>query len=56
MKLGLYKQPTAQGGNTLSSLGLPNYEEGTELGQDGKPYTGTGDKFIVGPGGTIRKG
>tara|TARA_R100001460_G_scaffold102546_1_gene147185 strand:+ start:374 stop:2350 length:1977 start_codon:yes stop_codon:yes gene_type:complete len=55
-QLGLYNEAPAQGGNTLSSLGLPNYEEGTALGSDGKPYTGTGNKFIVGPGGTIQKG
>ena len=55
-QLGLYNESPAQGGNTLASLGLPNYEEGTALGADGKPYTGTGNKFIVGPGGTIQKG
>jgi len=55
-QLGLYNESPAQGGNTLASLGLPNYKEGTELGADGKPYTGTGNKFIVGPGGTIQKG
>ena len=55
-QLGLYNEAPAQGGNTLASLGLPNYKEGTELGEDGKPYTGTGNKFIVGPGGTIQKG
>jgi len=55
-QLGLYKEPSSQEGNTLASLGLPNYKEGTELGADGKPWTGTGNKFIVGPGGTIQKG
>jgi len=51
--LGLFNQPSAP---TLKSLGLPEMPEKTVLGQDGKPYTGSGPKFIVGPGGTIQKG
>jgi hypothetical protein len=52
-KLGLFTQQAAP---TLKSLGLGEMPEGTVLGQDGKPYTGSGPKFIVGAGGTIQKG
>lgn len=52
-KLGLFNKPSAP---TLASLGLGEMPEGTVLGQDGKPYTGSGPKFVVGAGGTIQKG
>lgn len=40
---------------TVGDLGL-NANPGDVLGQDGKPYTGTGPKFIVQNDGTVVKG
>tara|TARA_S200002703_G_scaffold54309_1_gene46978 strand:- start:196 stop:1998 length:1803 start_codon:yes stop_codon:yes gene_type:complete len=40
---------------TVQDLGL-NVSPGDVLGQDGKPYTGTGPKFIVQDNGTVVKG
>jgi len=40
---------------TVQDLGL-NVNPGDVLGQDGKPYTGTGPKFIVQNDGTVVKG
>lgn len=40
---------------TVTDLGL-NVNPGDVLGQDGKPYTGTGPKFIVQNDGTVVKG
>lgn len=57
-QLGLYKEPSAQGGKkpkTIQDLGL-NFKPGTVLGQDGKEYTGTGPKFTVQSDGTVVKG
>jgi len=57
-QLGLYKEPSAQGVNkpkTVQDIGL-NVSPGDVLGQDGKPYTGTGPKFIVQNDGTVVKG
>jgi len=50
-QLGLYKEPP----KTVQDLGL-NANPGDVLGQDGKPYTGTGPKFIVQNDGTVVKG
>ncbi len=57
-QLGLYNEASAQGVNkpkTVQDLGL-NVNPGDVLGQDGKPYTGTGPKFIVQNDGTVVKG
>ena len=52
-QLGLYKEPNKP--KTVQDIGL-NVNPGDVLGQDGKPYTGTGPKFIVQNNGTVVKG
>jgi len=51
-RLGLYNQSKPK---TVQDIGL-NVKPGDVLGQDGKPYTGTGPKFTVQDDGTVVKG